>query len=91
MSSENKEITRLETWTEIVGRFIRLEVGELRASVVLSCSGQRFILSFPKDDPESEALRMKLSSVKPGVRVGVLRTDTAFHVRTIKNAEDGTH
>jgi hypothetical protein len=39
----------------------------------------------------SEVLQIKLSSVKPGARVGVLRTDTAFHVRTIKNAEDGTH
>jgi hypothetical protein len=90
VSSENKE-TRIESWSEIIGRLEALEIDEAQVSLMLSCRGQCLVLSFQKDDPESEALRMKLSLVKPGVRVGVLRTDTAFHVRTIKNAEDGTH
>jgi hypothetical protein len=75
-------------WSEYVGTFVKLELSESEVSVVLLCRNEHLVLSFPKDD---EALQMKLSSLKPGVRIGVLRTDKSFHVRTIKIAQDGTH
>ena len=81
----------LPMWSEYVGTFVKLELSESEVSVVLLCRNEHLVLSFPKDDPESEVLQIKLSSVKQGARVGVLRTDTTFRVRTIKNAEDGTH
>jgi len=66
---------RLQTWTECVGRFVRLEIDESQVSVVLSCRAEHILLSFPKDGPESEILQRSLSSVRPGAKVALLKTD----------------
>lgn len=81
----------LQTWTECVGRFTRLEIGKSQVSVVLSCGTENIVLSFPKNSPESEVLQAKLSSIRPGARVSLLRTDKGFHVRSMKTAGDDTH
>lgn len=65
----------VDRWSELVGRFVRLEIGKSQVSVVLSCGVGHIILSFPTESSESETLQRELSSVKPGIKVGLLRTD----------------
>jgi hypothetical protein len=80
----------LETWTELVAKFISLEVGELRASVVLSCNGQRFILSFPTESLEWQMLQRELSACKTGTRIALVATDEASRpllIRKIRTME----
>jgi len=82
---------QLPPWSELIARFQRLEAHESEISLELSCGAEHIVLSFPKDSPESEALQTMLSSVRPGARVGLLRTDKAFYVRSIDTAGDDTH
>lgn len=80
----------LETWTELVAKFISLEAGELRASVVLSCNGQHFILSFPTQSLEWQALQRELSACKTGTRIALVVTDEASRpllIRKIRTME----
>jgi len=83
--------TCLQAWFECVACFLGLNIGESEVSVELSCGAEHIVLSFPKDGPESEVLQTRLSSFRPGTRVGLLRTDRAFYVRSIETARDDTH
>jgi len=74
MSSENKEITHLETWTEYVGRFVKLEIGESYASVVLTCGSGNITLSFPLETLESQTLQRELSTCEPGALIALIAT-----------------
>ncbi|MDI6847003.1 MAG: hypothetical protein QMD23_02585 [Candidatus Bathyarchaeia archaeon] len=91
MLVERGKQIELALWSELIGRFVRLEVSESEVSVVLACGAEHVVLFFPKNSPESEILQTGLSSVRPGARVGLLRADKAFFVRTIRAAEDCTH
>jgi len=87
LAERGKQI-ELALWSELIGRFVRLKVSESEVSVVLACGAEHIVLFFPKNSPESEILQTRLSSVRPGARVGLLRTDKAFHVRSIETAGD---
>lgn len=67
----------LDTWSELVGRFIKLEIGESQVSVVLSCGAEHVILSFPSESLESHILQRELSSCKLGAKMSLVRTDEA--------------
>lgn len=89
-STKHREI-HLIPWSDCVGRFVRLEIDELQVSAVLLCGVEHIVLSLPKNSTESEVLQTKLSSVRPGARVGLLRTDKAFHVSQLKPQGDDTY
>lgn len=67
----------LPAWSECVGSFLSLEIGESRVSVVLSCGAEHVILSFPTESLESQTLQRELSSCKLGTRIALIKTNEA--------------
>jgi len=76
----NKE-KNLPAWTECVGRFRGIDIGESEVSVILSCGREHIILSFPTENRESQMLQQELSSCKPGTKLALMKTDESLLIR----------
>lgn len=66
---------RLQVWSECVGRFLKLDRSESEVCLVLSSGSKHIVLSFPTEGLESQTLQRELSSVKPGTKIALIKTD----------------
>jgi len=77
-------------WSEFVANFLRLEIGQSKVSVQLSCGSKRIVLSFPRESLESQTLQRELSLCKRGTKIALIKTDEASRpllVRVIRRKE----
>jgi hypothetical protein len=80
-----------------VGNFLKLELLGSEVLVTMLCGNQQVVLRFAEGSLESEILRTKLSSCKPGTKVAILKTDEPsrpllvrlIEMKVISRLEDG--
>ena len=70
--------SKVAPWSELIGRFLRLDVYESDVSLVLSCGREHVVLSFPKEGLESQTLQRELASCKPGTKIVLIKADEAL-------------